>query len=156
MQKREGQRTMNYQTAMLQLPLVREGSATGGKVRTPQDVLAVCEDMTTLAQEAFVVLSLNSRNKLLNKTLCTLGLADACLVHPREVFRQAITDGAAAVVLVHNHPSGDPNPSAEDIRITKQMVEAGKIIDIKVLDSVVLGRGDRSVFSLREEGLVKF
>ena len=81
-------------------------------------------------------------------------------MHPREVFRKAIRESSASVVLAHNHPSGDPTPSAEDVRITRQLVEAGRVIDIKVLDHVVLGRlsadRDRAYVSLREEGLVDF
>ena len=86
--------------------------------------------------------------------------ADASLVHPREVFRGAIRNGACSVILAHNHPSGDCTPSAEDIRITKNLVEAGKIIDIKVMDHVVIGRKTELTtvdhVSLRESGLVDF
>jgi DNA repair protein RadC len=82
--------------------------------------------------------------------------AGSGLVHPREVFRAAILDGAGAIILAHNHPSGDPTPSSEDIRITRQLVEAGKILDIEVLDHVVVGRGERPFLSLRESGLVSF
>jgi DNA repair protein RadC len=67
------------------------------------------------------------------------GLLDASLVHPREVFREAVRAACAAVVLAHNHPSGDPTPSAEDVRITRQLVEAGRVLDIRVLDHVILG-----------------
>jgi DNA repair protein RadC len=81
-------------------------------------------------------------------------------VHPREVFKAAVEHSAAAVVLVHNHPSGDPTPSAEDIRITRQLVDAGRVMDLKVLDHVVLGKpraGTAHDFvSLRENGLVDF
>ena len=75
------------------------------------------------------------------------------------VFRPAITDSASAVVLVHNHPSGDATPSAEDVRITRQLVEAGKLIDIKVLDHIIIGRpdnGNKPQLSMREEGICQF
>jgi len=91
--------------------------------------------------------------------MVTPGLADASLVHPREVFRTAIENTASAMVLVHNHPSGDSTPSAEDIRITRQLIEAGKIIDIKVIDHVVIGRstnGSPAFLSMRESGLCAF
>jgi DNA repair protein RadC len=154
---------MNYHAAVVQLPLVRESS--GDRVATPADAYRVCGDIAALAQEAFHVLVLDAKNKLRNRYLVSLGLVDASLVHPREVFRCAIESGGSALVLVHNHPSGDPTPSQEDVRITRQLVEAGKIIDIKVLDHVVIGRpqeahGDQpprpGYVSLRESGLVAF
>ena len=147
---------MNYRVAMVQLPLVKESA--GERVKTPAEVYRICSDLADLAQETFQVLLLNSKNQLINRVMVSVGLLDASLVHPREVFRSAITDNAAAVILVHNHPSGDPSPSAEDLRITRQLVKAGKIIDIKVLDHVILGRdsGPRNHYSLREEGCVGF
>jgi len=151
-----------YNTALIQLPLVRE--STGEHVRTPEDVGRVCADISGLAQESFHVLTLNAKNRLINRHLVSLGLADASLVHPREVFRSAIgADGACAVILVH--PSGDPAPSAEDLRITRQLVQAGRVVDIKVLDHVIIGRpigvvdgqpGQPGFLSLRESGLVSF
>ena len=147
---------MNYSTALIQLPLVREGGGT--PVRTPDDVVRLCVDLTALAQESFQVLTLNTKNRLINRHMVTLGLMDSSLVHPREIFRTAIEDGAAAIILLHNHPSGDPTPSAEDIRITRQLIEAGRIIDINVLDHVILGKseGGKAFVSLREDGLCKF
>jgi DNA repair protein RadC len=149
---------MNYSSALVQLPLVRD--CPRQRVRTPEDVYRVCGDLANLAQESFHVLTLDSRNGLINRHLISLGLADASLVHPREVFRAAIgEDGASALLLAHNHPSGDPTPSAEDIRITRQLIEAGRIIDIKVLDHVVISRacdGGPAFVSLRESGLCAF
>lgn len=148
----------NFQTALVQLPLVRE--STGERVHTPEDVYRVCGDIANLAQETFHVLTVTVKNHLLNRHLISLGLADASLVHPREVFREAIgTDGACALLLVHNHPSGDATPSAEDLRITRQLVEAGRILDIKVMDHVIIGRptnGNPAFLSMREAGLVTF
>ncbi len=148
----------HFRTVLVQLPLVRESS--GECLRAPADVYRVCEDIANLAQEAFTVLALDVKYRLINRHLITLGLADASLVHPREVFRTAIAvDGAVALLLAHNHPSGDPTPSAEDLRITRQLVQAGKIIDIKVLDHVIIGRprdGRPGFVSLRDAGLVEF
>ena len=144
---------MNYNPALVQLPLVRE--STGKRVRTPEDVCRVCADIAELAQESFHVLTLNVRNCLINRHLVSLGLIDASLVHPREVFRAAIgIDGASAILLAHNHPSGDPTPSAEDIRITRQLIDAGRIIDIRVIDHIVIGRP--GFVSMREQGLCSF
>ena len=157
---------MNYSTALVQLPLVREVGKQ--RIATPADVYRVCSDIANLAQESFHVILLSAKNTLINRHLVSLGLADASLVHPREVFRTAIgPDGGAccALLLVHNHPSGDPAPSAEDLRITRQLIEAGKIVDIKVLDHVIIGRpmeatGDQPArpgfLSLRESGLCSF
>jgi DNA repair protein RadC len=149
---------MNYSSALVQLPLVRDSPRQ--RVRTPEDVYRVCGDLANLAQESFHVLTLDSRNGLINRHLISLGLADASLVHPREVFRAAIgEDGASALLLAHNHPSGDPTPSAEDIRITRQLIDSGRILDIKVLDHVVISRGRNggpAFVSLRESGLCAF
>jgi DNA repair protein RadC len=88
------------------------------------------------------------------------GILDSSLVHPREVFKPAIQSGCAALILMHNHPSGDPAPSADDVRITRQLIQAGQVIGIKVLDHVILGRpsADRRTdfLSMREAGLVEF
>ena len=148
---------MNYAVVMVQLPLVME--ARKECVRSPEDVSRICADIRILAQETFHVLTLNAKNCLINRQMVTIGLADASLVHPREVFRVAIHENAAAVVLTHNHPSGDPTPSAEDIRITKQLIEAGRIISIPVHDHVILGReseSTRGFLSMREQGLCSF
>ena len=149
---------MNSFSFNLSLPVVKEASSVS--IRTPEDIYRQLKDTAPLAQEAFTILTLNAKYRLLDRKLITLGIADASLVHPREVFRAAIQDGAAAIVISHNHPSGDPTPSAEDIRITRQLVEAGRIIGIEVLDHVIIGRPDstraQAFLSLRESGLVTF
>ena len=145
------------------LPQVREAAADANgnpvTVRTPEAIAAQCADMATSAQEMFIALDLNAKNNVIDRRLVTLGILDASLVHPREVFRGAILNNAAAVVVAHSHPSGDATPSAEDIRITRQLVAAGEILGIKVLDHVIIGRAtpDRKGHtSLRESGLVTF
>ncbi len=154
---------MNYQPALVQLPLVCEAGVQ--RITSPDDAYRICADIAALAQESFHVLSLNAKHRLINRHLVTLGLADATAVHPREVFRAAIQDGASGVIIVHNHPSGDPTPSAEDLRVTRQLIDAGKIVDIRVLDHVIIGRpmepaGDQpgrpGHLSLRENGLCTF
>ncbi|MDD5676996.1 MAG: JAB domain-containing protein [Kiritimatiellae bacterium] len=148
---------MNYVTALIQLPLIRETRKE--RIRTPEDVARVCSDIRDLAQETFHVLMLNAKNNLINRIMATVGIVDASLVHPREVFRQAVAENATAVVLVHNHPSGDPTPSAEDVRVTRQIVEAGRILRILVTDHVIIGReseSSRGFLSMREQGLCDF
>ena len=148
---------MNYVTALVQLPLVRETGKE--RIKSPDDVARICADIANLAQETFHVLMLNTKNCLINRHVVTIGLADASLVHPREVFRPAIAENTSAIVLVHNHPSGDSKPSAEDIKVTKQLIEAGKIVDITVQDHVIIGKeheASRGFFSMREHGLCEF
>jgi DNA repair protein RadC len=154
---------VNYRIALVQLPLVCDG--VHERVRSPADAHRACADLAGLAQESFHVLSIDAKNGLINRHMVSLGLADSALIHPREVFRAAIMDDAKAVVLVHNHPSGDPTPSAEDVRLTRQLVEAGKIVGIGVMDHVIIGRpveptgdnpGRRGWLSMRESGLCSF
>jgi DNA repair protein RadC len=109
--------------------------------------------------EKFWVLSLNRRNRLRKRVEVSSGTATAALAHPREVFRSAIREGASAVVCVHNHPSGDPSPSAADIQLTRQLREAAAAVDIPLLDHVIIGRRGadplgRGYYSFREAGLL--
>lgn len=116
-------------------------------------------ELLGLTVEKFWVLSLNRRNRLLRRDEVTSGTATSSLVHPREFFREAIKAGAVAVVAVHNHPSGDPAPSAADIAITRQLREAARTLQIELLDHVVLGHpssdpASRGFYSFREAGLL--
>jgi len=132
------------------------------RVRTPEDAARLLRDRArVLETEVFWALHLDAKNFMKGEPAeVTRGLLDASLVHPREIFRDAIRAATAAAVLVHNHPSGDPSPSAEDIRVTRQLVEAGKIVDIRILDHVILGKaaepGGRDFVSMRESGTVEF
>jgi DNA repair protein RadC len=100
--------------------------------------------------ECFVVLLLNTRRRVKGHHLVSVGTLDTILVHPREVFRVAVVGSAAAVVLMHNHPSGDATPSEADIKVTRDLVRAGQLLKIDVLDHVVMGHPDRA--SLKELG----
>ena len=93
-------------------------------------------------QEYFYVLMLNSQNNIIGEHLISKGILDASILHPREVFKPAIKDSASKIILVHNHPSGDPNPSQEDLDITAKIIKAGEDIGIKVLDHIIIGRND--------------
>ncbi len=114
------------------------------------------EDNRTYEVESFQVVLLNTRRKLMRVEKISQGTLDTILVHPREVFKMAIAAGAAAVVLVHNHPSGDPTPSEADIKVTRDLIRAGQLLRIDVLDHVILGRKtdgrDKDYVSLRELG----
>ena len=100
--------------------------------------------------EQFGVLLLDTKHRVLRSTVLSVGTLDASIVHPREVFREAVAAGAAAIVLFHNHPSGDPEPSIEDTRLTERLMQAGVMMGISVLDHVILG--DARYFSYREKG----
>lgn len=104
------------------------------------------------AKESFWVLSLDSRNRLLKMSEISVGTVNVSLVHPREVFREAIQVSAVSLILVHNHPSGDPDPSEEDLEITKKLVEAGKIMGIEVLDHIIIAKDN--FFSFRQKGML--
>ena len=132
---------------------VRE-NPTGPQLTSPDQIEKHLADMRDLAQETFVVLTFTTKNRLIARHLVSLGTLNSTLVHPREVFRPAITDGAANIVVAHNHPSGDPNPSAQDIQITRKLIEAGQLIEIGVMDHLIIGSKD--FVSLRESGLVQF
>lgn len=112
---------------------VKEAAIDGTMLTTPDAVENFLADLKPLAQEVFVVVTLNTKNRVIERHLVSIGTVNSALVHPRECFRPAILDGAVAVILAHNHPSGDPCPSSEDIKITKQLIGAGQIIGIKVL-----------------------
>jgi DNA repair protein RadC len=150
--------------AALQLArnLAEEAGGDRPFVGTPAEAARALREQTrALEEEVFWVLLLDTRNRLMAPPLeVSRGILDASLVHPREVFKSAIRHACAAVILAHNHPSGDPSPSPEDIRVTRQVVEAGRIVEISVLDHIILGRSDgrdgQDFLSLREAGIVSF
>ena len=112
-------------------------------LRGPADVFRrMGPRMRDLPQEEFHALLLNTRHRVIREVAVTRGILDASLIHPREVFRVAVMEGAAGIILVHNHPSGDPTPSAEDRAVTRQLAEAGCALGIPVLDHVVVGDGE--------------
>ncbi len=130
-----------------------EERAFGVPVRSPDDVHRFCRPtLADLLVEEFRVLILDAQNRITRDLLVTRGTLTSSLVHPREVFRQAIAEAAAGLIVVHNHPSGDPTPSAEDRAVTRQLVEAGRLLDLPVYDHVIVG-ADR-YFSFAEAGLL--
>ena len=133
--------------------LQEEGRTARVRIRSPADVYRYyAPRLADLAAEEFHVLALDSQSGVLRDLLVTRGLLNASLVHPREVFRGAIAEAAAGVIVVHNHPSGDPTPSADDRAATRQLVEAGRILDLPVYDHVVVGAG--RYVSFAEAGLL--
>lgn len=128
---------------------------TGNRVviKSPDDVDRLLrEEMRHLKKEVFKVILLNTKNHLIKQLNISVGSLTASVVHPREVFSEAVKAGCSAVIFVHNHPSGDPEPSTEDIDTTGRLVNAGNILGIKVLDHIIIGNG--KYISLKERGLL--
>jgi len=122
-------------------------------IKDPESVVkAIRASIKDKAKEHFKLILLNPRNKIIGISTISIGTLNASLVHPREVFKDAITHSAASVVLAHNHPSGDPEPSEDDIKITKKLVESGEILSIEVIDHIVIGKNN--FCSFKERGLM--
>lgn len=140
-----------YVIPHVEFRIVHETKTTYGKVRGPEGVVALIRQLTDgLTDERFYAVSLDNRNHVLAIHLCSIGDHASTLVHPRSVFRTAVYSSAVALVVAHNHPSGDCQPSPEDIAVTKRLYEAGKILGIPVLDHVIIGGAGHS--SMRQLG----
>lgn len=134
--------------------LAREGPPERDRIQSPSDVYIRCAPaLRDLPQEEFRVLLLNTQNAVVRELPVTRGTLDASIVHPREVFRAAIAESAASVILTHNHPSGDPSPSPDDRQVTEQLVAAGDVLGIPVLDHIIIGDG--RYLSFVEAGLIE-
>ncbi len=123
---------------------------TGPPVTSPQEAYLLVADMAELRKEHFRCLYLDARRRLLSSETISIGTLTASLVHPREVFQPAVARSAASVLVAHNHPSGDPEPSAEDLALTRRLRQAGDILGIELVDHLVVGRG--AYVSLKELG----
>ncbi|MEN2467160.1 MULTISPECIES: DNA repair protein RadC [Ornithinibacillus] len=122
-------------------------------IRSPEDGADyIMEEMRHLNQEHFVTIFLDTKNQIIHRQTIFIGSLNASIVHPREVFREAVKRSAASIIVAHNHPSGDPTPSQEDIHVTKRLVESGKMIGIELLDHLIIG--DHKFVSLKEKGYV--
>ena len=122
------------------------------RVTKPEDILPLIAEYRQKRQEHFICLTLNGAGEVIGNRIITVGLLNHSLVHPREVFAEAITDRAASVICVHNHPSGSLEPSSQDIAITNQLREAGSLIGIQLIDHVIVTRDGHT--SMREKGLL--
>jgi DNA repair protein RadC len=120
-------------------------------IRSPEDgARYLMEEMRFLTQEHFVCLYLKTKNQVIHKQTVFIGSLNASIVHPREIFKEGLKRSAASIICFHNHPSGDPTPSREDIDVTKRLKECGKILGIELLDHIIIG--DRKYISLKEKG----
>lgn len=134
--------------------LAREELTDRPRVANPEDIFNLVRiEMGALEQEQLRVLLLDTRNRLIGIRLLYTGSLNQSTVRTAEVFKAAIRENAASIAVVHNHPSGDPTPSPEDVRVTRDLVEAGKLLDLEVLDHLIIGRGRDSWVSLRQRGL---
>ncbi|MBT3721291.1 DNA repair protein RadC [archaeon] len=122
------------------------------KINSPEDVYHLLNYLKYKNKEILLGLFLDSKKQLISKKTIFIGILDATLIHPREIFSAAISSAAASIILVHNHPSGDPMPSLEDIKITKQLIIAGKIIGIPILDHIIIG--NNKFISLKERNKI--
>jgi DNA repair protein RadC len=126
---------------------------TDNLITSPQGVFDLVEKVYELSSEAvekFGIITLNTKNKVVGMHIISVGTLNAGLVHPREVYKTALCNNAASIIAFHNHPSGDPTCSPEDIEVTKRLVEAGQILGIQLLDHIIIGEGN--FYSLKERG----
>lgn len=119
-------------------------------IRSPEDAFDYLSDMQYLQREEFVVLGLNTKNEIMFKKTVFTGSLNASIVHPRETFKELIRRSCASCIVAHNHPSGSPSPSQEDLHVTRRLAETGKVVGIEVLDHLVIGAG--KFVSLKEKG----
>lgn len=130
---------------------VKEGGRY--KITSPSDIKDIyMEKLRHSSREIFMVLVMNTRNEIIRELGISVGSLSETVVHPREVFSEVVKEPAAAIILIHNHPSGDPSPSSNDKQTTSRLEEAGKILGIKILDHVIIGDGN--IFSFKENGLI--
>lgn len=123
-------------------------------VTTPEDVVALCAtQLRGLDREHFWALVLSTKNRLLRMVEVSVGSLNTSIVHPRELFKEAVRASAASIVVVHNHPSGDPTPSSADVQLTRRLARAGEVLGIEVLDHVVIGDGGAHS-SMRQMGVL--
>lgn len=142
---------------IIKTQIVREGSMLYGnrRIHTPSDAVELVSGIFEYAdREMMVVVSLDSKNSPVALEIVSVGTVNSCLVQMRELFKHSILNNATSIMCFHNHPSGIPEPSKEDMEVTKRMDEAGKLLGIWLLDHIVVGEG-KSYVSLQERGLVK-
>ena len=133
----------------MQILTIAELQKRNNQAKTPTSKITCAKDVFNLfheklkdkKEEHFYVLMLDTKNKIIGEQLISKGILDSSIIHPREVFKPAIRNSASKIILVHNHPSGNPEPSREDLAITEKLLESGDQIDIKVLDHVIIGNG---------------
>lgn len=139
---------LRYKIPQIKLALIKEPSADLPLIQTPADFADYLLPMKHLSEEHFITLHLNTRNQVIGYHLVSQGTVSASLVHPREVFKAALLSNAFSIVLAHNHPSGSPYPSMDDLETTEQLISAGKIMNVRVVDHLIVT--DSDIYSIRE------
>jgi len=147
---------MRYRLKLATWTVVREDNHLSPReLSSPEAVVLLAIDLMEANdddKEHFWVLLLNAQNHYLMHTEVSVGTQSATLVHPREVLGPAVREGASAIILVHNHPSGDPTPSREDLRLTRQLQQGAQLLDLRLHDHIVIGNGTRRWISLSQRG----
>jgi DNA repair protein RadC len=147
-----------YRLKLATWTVVREqGQPSPRTLSSPDAVAELAKDLVQVAdddKEHFWVILLNAQNYYLLHTEVSVGTQSASLVHPREVLGPALREGAASIILCHNHPSGDPTPSREDIRLTRQLADCARLFDLPLHDHIIIGNGTLNWASLAERGLL--
>ena len=138
----------------MNLKLLRVKEASGENICSPDVVAKTMKEEAKADRECFWILHLNCRNMVIEKELISIGIADSALVHPREVFKKAIVNGAKNIITVHNHPSGSADPSYQDLETWKKLKKCGEILEIPVLDNIIITPSG-SYFSENEQGYTK-
>jgi DNA repair protein RadC len=132
----------------VRVSVVKEPAYSGsGALTCPGDIVTLLSDLKTSDREQFLTIHLDNKNNIISIEVTSVGTNNLSLVHPREIFRAAVLQGANAIVVVHNHPSGDPAPSPEDLAVTLRLVEAGNILGIPLLDHIIMGDDTYYAFS---------
>ena len=131
---------------------LQKGLGVQPVITCPTDAVPLLAEIRDERREHFLCLFLNARNQVIHKEVISIGSLSASIVHPREVFQVAVSRTAASIVLAHNHPSGDPTPSRDDLDLTRRLVDAGRLMGIDILDHIILC--DREFLSLKEQGLM--
>lgn len=127
--------------------LSQQKTLSDKKITSPEDIAEILIPMLRDEnKEQFIIICLNTANKIIRKEIISVGNLNSSIVHPREVFKVAVENNAASIILVHNHPSGNPEPSNEDISITKKLVEAGKMMEIPVYDHIIIAGNNYTSF----------
>ena len=136
--------------------LVREPSLYSAEpIKTPEDVLnAVANELKQYDREVFAIINLKTNGQIINLNVCSVGTLSASLISPREVFKSSILSNAAAFIAIHNHPSGNITPSAEDKEVTERLMAFGEFLDIKMLDHIIVAGETGKMLSMKSEGLM--
>ena len=141
---------------VVNIRLVKEPSLYSTEpITTPQDVIkVVARELSTYDREVFAILNLKSNGQIINLNVCSVGTLNSSMVSPREVFKSSILSNAAAFIALHNHPSGQASPSAEDKDVTRRLLECGKMMDIRMVDHIIVAGESGDMFSFKGEGLL--